>query len=333
MSAILVDATKEETAEFREATRLGDLMQKAALVGCSPLQLRAPVERLWDAGLPSGETTGWPSVDQHYTVAPGQLTILTGWPGSGKSEWLDALLLNLGRRGWRFAIFSPENAPAELHVSKFVEKFLGKPFGAGPTERATKDEVTEAMTEMSDWFGFLLPAVDTDRLGFGVDEILTAAEAHFRLGGAWRSREIKRGLVIDPWNEIEHLRPREWSETEYVSATLSRVRAWARANAVHVWIVAHPQKLRRDDGGKLPVPRPDSISGSQNWWNKADACITVWRSLDKPEDQTVEIHVQKIRFKHIGRPGVVELRYDRVTGRYHEQLRQVGGKQWYEQEK
>jgi twinkle protein len=315
--------------QTQDVSRLGELVTHAELIGCPPLRLRAHVERLWDRGMPPGEGTGWPSVDRYYTVAPGQFTVITGWPGSGKSEWLDALVLNLARRGWRFAIFSPENQPAELHVVKFVEKFLGKPFGDGPTARATKDEAIEAMTEMEEWFGFLLPAIDTERVTFGIEDILRAAELQFRMGGIWRSRETHCGLVIDPWNEIEHARPRELSETEYVSATLGRIRAWARASGVHVWIVAHPQKLPRDrDSGKLPVPRPDHISGSQHWWNKADNAITVWRALDDTKDQAVQIHVQKVRFKHVGRAGVVELTYDRVTGRYHEPLGVVPGGRW-----
>ncbi len=34
--------------------------------------------------------------------------------------------------------------------------------------------------------------------------------------------------------------------------------------------------------------------------------------------RSVDIHIQKIRFKHIGRIGLVSLDYDRVTGRYTE---------------
>jgi len=128
----------------------------------------------------------------------------------------------------------------------------------------------------------------------------------------------KRGLVIDPWNELEHHRPRNLSETEYSSATLSTLRAWARANKVHVWIVAHPRNVRRDDGQKLSPPRLDQISGSQHWWNKADCGLTVHRDQSPEATNEVEIHVQKVRFKHVGRIGVVVLRYDRVTGRYHE---------------
>jgi twinkle protein len=116
------------------------------------------------------------------------------------------------------------------------------------------------------------------------------------------------------------------SETEYVSQTLSEVRQWARRKNVHVFIVAHPQKMRREEG-KLPVPKPDMISGSQHWWNKADCCVTVWRDAEALT-QDVEIHVLKVRFKHIGRQGVVVLKWDRVTGRYHEpasELMGVGG--------
>ena len=310
--------------ELRLAARS---LTDGALISASALELRERLVDLWDRGLPAGDSTGWPAVDRHYTVVPGQMTVITGWPGSGKSEWLDALLLNLAVRGWRFAIFSPENHPVELHVSKFTEKFFGKPFGAGRTERLTKDEAIEAATEMEEWFGFLIPKATTEKQVFTLEDILMAAEGHFGLRGNWRNREVKKGLVIDPWNELEHFRPRELSETEYISQTLSRIRGWARASMVHVWIVAHPQKLRRDDSGKLPVPKPDSISGSQHWWNKADNALTVWRPLDEPTNQDVQLHVQKVRFKHVGRPGVVDLKYDRVTGRYHVPLKAVPGQE------
>jgi twinkle protein len=127
----------------------------------------------------------------------------------------------------------------------------------------------------------------------------------------------KRGLVIDPWNELEHWRPANLTETEYISKQLQLVRNWARANSVHVWIVAHPKNTPRENG-KLPIPRPDMIAGSQHWWNKADFAITVWRDMENQDVQNVDIHVQKVRFKHIGRPGVVTLKWDRITGRYFE---------------
>lgn len=42
-------------------------------------------------------------------VVPGELSIVTGVPNSGKSEWIDALLCNLAEQcGWSFAMCSME---------------------------------------------------------------------------------------------------------------------------------------------------------------------------------------------------------------------------------
>lgn len=275
-----------------------------------PVWPNAGLERLWERGLPGGDKTGWPSLDRYYTVAPGQVTVITGWPGSGKSEWLDALLVNLARQGWKIAMFSPENQPVTLHLTKFLEKLSGKPFGHGPTERMSLDEVAEYVDELAQSFAFVRPV---DKEVLSISDVIEAVTPFFA-----EHQGEKLGLVIDPWNELEHHRPRELSETEYVSQTLSVARAWARQHSVHVWIVAHPQKMRREDG-KLPIPRPDMISGSQHWWNKADCAICVYRDFDdEVAPQDVKIYVQKVRFKHIGKQGGVTLRYDRVTGRYHE---------------
>lgn len=274
---------------------------------------QAALNVLYSFGMRRGSSTGWRCVDEHYTVAPGQLTVVTGWPGSGKSEWVDALLVNLAKHDWRHAVYSPENKPIEIHMAKILEKWVGVPFGDGPTQRMTYPEVLEAEAVIGDRFGFIdPPEIDALR----VDDVLEMAGEFFLRFG---DEPIKRGLVIDPWNELDHLRPAELSETEYISRTLSEVRNWARAWSAHVWIVAHPAKQRREEG-KLPVPRPDMIAGSQHWWNKADNCITIWRDYDA-QDATVDVHVQKVRFKHIGRIGATSLQYDRVTGRYWEHRR------------
>lgn len=275
----------------------------------SAIEYREQVERLWIAGLPPGDRTGWPSVDKHYTVCPGQLSIITGWPGAGKSEWLDALMINLTRQAWKFAVFSAENMPVEVHIAKLMEKLAGKPFGEGVHPRIPQDEVPEWLDDLNNSVRHISARNDA----ISLQKVVTAAEP-WLLADDGR----KAGLIVDPWNELDHWRDRQFSETEYISQSLSMVRNWARAHNVHVWIVAHPQKVPRE-GGKLPVPRPDMISGSQHWWNKADACIAVWRDPERPELRSVDIVVQKVRFKHIGSPGVITLDYDRVTGRYREQ--------------
>jgi len=275
----------------------------------SPISHSDEVLRLWRDGMPSGDKTGWRSLDKHYTVVPGQLTIVTGWPGHGKSEFIDALMINLSQAGWKFAVFSFENQPVSFHITKMLEKIAGKPFGLGVNERISEDELNELNDELGQSFAF----TGCTSGSFKLKDVLGAAQVH--LG---KFPESKRGVVIDPFNELEHWRPPGQSETEYISQTLSMVRNWARLNNVHVWLVAHPQKMRRNDEGKLPVPRPDMISGSQHWWNKADCALTVWRDNERPDSNAVEVHIQKIRFKHVGMVGMVVLKYSRLTGKYYE---------------
>lgn len=261
-------------------------------------------------GLPKGDSTGWRSVDQLYTVGLGQFTLVTGTPGSGKSEWLDAVMVNLALRGdWRFVIYSPENMPLELHYAKIIEKYIGKPFNPGPSPRVDEDELDSALNWMHGKFHFAKP---------NRPEIVSILRESLDLEMATG----KLGVVIDPWNFLEHHRPGGMSETEYVSSVLSEVLSYVREHRVHLWLVAHPSKLQRNKDGKLPVPTPHDVSGSVHFWNKADNCVTIWRDASDYANPNVDVHVQKIRFKHIGHVGLATLLYDRVTGRYAEKPRE-----------
>lgn len=271
----------------------------------NPTALLAEIHELYDNGLPSGSKTGWTMLDKYYTVKTGQWTLVTGIPGHGKSEWVDALMVNLANQKWRFAIFSPENHPLEMHCAKIIEKKTGKPFTHGPTERASKDEVEKAVEWMGKHFVFIKTETPNMR------EILT--EGVNKVAGY---PQMPGGIVIDPWNQLEHYRPSGMTETEYISQALSEVIWFARENNVHIWIIAHPMKLQKENG-KYPVPTPYDVAGSAHWRNKADNCLCVWRD-EKEVNQFVELHVQKVRFKNIGRVGRVDFRYDKVTGRYHD---------------
>ena len=265
--------------------------------------IRQAMRDRFEHGAPRGITTGWRTLDGHYRVMPGEITLITGIPGAGKSEWLDALTVNLAREhGWTFAVFSPENQPLEYHAYKLIEKYIGKPADPGPTERMTAAEHESAMDWLEAHFTFVLPDEPT------IDGLLEIGRSLVRRNGI-------RGMILDPWNEIDHKRPPALTETEYISQSLTRIRKFARDNGVHVWIVAHPTKLQKGNDGRYPVPTPYDIAGSAHWRNKADNCVTVHRD-QVDAGSVVEIHVQKIRKKQNGRIGVVDLQYNRVVGQY-----------------
>ena len=80
-------------------------------------------------------------------------------------------------------------------------------------------------------------------------------------------------------------------------------------------MVAHPTKLMKNSEGNYDPPTMYDIAGGAHWRNKADNGICVYRDF---KTNLTEIIVQKIRFKEIGRPGMVELKYNIVTGTYRE---------------
>ena len=266
---------------------------------------------LYAEGRKRGASTGWARLDESMTIAPGQLSIVTGIPNHGKSEFVDALVMNLAQRsGWCFALCSFENEPEE-HIAKLAEKRIGAPFWDGPTRRMTPAELDAALAWGREHFVFIRADDDTPPT---IDWILERGRAAVLRHGV-------RGLVIDPYNEIEHRRPANMTETEYVSQILGKVKRFAQNHGVHVWFVAHPMKLPRENG-KVPVPTLYDISGSANWANKADIGFAVYRN---DQAELVEIYVQKVRHKWVGKIGRIELVYDKVTGRYSEPVQSPAG--------
>lgn len=266
------------------------------------------VVQLYREGLPPGLSTGWSTVDQYYTVKPGEMTIVTGVPSHGKSEWLDALVVNLALlHGLRFAVCSPENMPLQRHLSKLIEKYVGLPFGGGRLNRMPIQRAVEGLDWIQQHFTFIVP-----------DEAITIASL-LETAKQMVTRYGIRGLIIDPWNEFDHRRPGNVSETEYISDCLGKIRRFGRTYGVHVWVVAHPSKLLKDKNGEYPVPTPYDISGSAHWRNKADNCLTIWRDVQDYAKPTI-VYVQKVRFREVGKVGDVPLRWNGLNGRYEEEV-------------
>jgi twinkle protein len=255
---------------------------------------------LWGKGTGKGVSTGYSNVDDIYTIAQGQLSIVTGYPSCGKSNFVDQLMVNLAKaHDWKFAICSFENQP-EIHISRLMEIYKEKRFFEG-SNRMTDTDKEEAFDWVENHFVFM----DSEGAEPStIDSILDRAKVAVARTGI-------RGLVIDPYNYIENKGGQ--AEHEFISSMLTRMQAFAKAYGVHVWFVAHPSKITRSG---MDLPRPDgmAISGSMAWWAKADCGITVHRT--KTND--VEIAVWKCRFRWVGTQGETSLGYNKTTGTYFE---------------
>lgn len=266
--------------------------------------LATELRALYENGFGPGADTGLENLDVLCTFELGRLLVVSGVPGHGKSEFVDEIVLQLClRHNWPIAYFSPENTPVTYHLRKLAEKLTACRFqpGTGMTE-AVYSQVT---SYLANHVCHIQPTEDEHST---LETILQKARELVARRGI-------RTLVIDPLNRIEQRTPPGMTELQYISDLLNQLSAFALRQGCLVVLVAHPRKLNRNPlTQKRPVAEMYDINGSAEFFNKADFGMVVERD---DEAQVVRLHVHKVKFKHLGRPGTASFVYDMVSGRYY----------------
>ena len=256
------------------------------------------LDALFEHGMQKGVTIGHECFDRLCSFETKRLLTVTGIPGSGKSEFIDEIAERLNMRyGWRFAYFSPENAPLAYHASKLIEKFTGKKFSKSTL---TYGEYKQVKQHLETDFFFISPKDD-----YRLETILERAKFLVRRKGI-------KALVIDPYNRLED-ESDGMSETKYISRQLDRLTNFAQQNDVLVILMAHPTKQTKNKDGVIEAPTLYDISGSAHFYNKTDFGIVVHRNR---VENTVEVIVQKVKFRHLGEVGTALFKYNLNNGRY-----------------
>ena len=263
------------------------------------------VEDYYVNGYPKGVKAGIGEFDELLSFSGGQMTVVTGAPNMGKSEFIDYIVTSLARKhNWKFTMCSFEN-PIPLHVTKLMEKFVGLSFNfrKDPNHRMSVEEFKHGIYLTDIYFSFLnILQVDVT-----IEGIL------HKLTEVVRRTGIK-GVVIDPWNYIEHKQPPNQTETQYISEALTLLKEFAVRTDCHVFIVAHPRKLVKDSSGQFPAATLYDIAGSAHFFNKTDNGISVHRHY---AENKVDVHVQKIRFYWHGRLDYCSFSFDTFTRKYN----------------
>lgn len=262
-------------------------------------------------GYPKGAAAGIPApenaegFDDHLTFMPGQLTMVTGAPGSGKDEFLNLISTGLAKNeDWSFGVCGMEEPP-RYTTTKLQEKFIGKSFAfrKNPYHRMTVEEFKISIGMVDKYFTF----INVNKVNVVMSEILDK----------FRQLVKKKGInaiIINPWNCLEHNRPKNKSETEYVSESLSELINFLIRYNLHGFLVAHPTKLQKDKKtGKYEVATMYSISGSAHFFNKTHNGISVHRD---PATNVVDVYVQKVKWSWLGKLGFVSYRFNTDTRQY-----------------
>lgn len=267
-------------------------------------ELLQSIDDIYINGYPKGIKAGIEGFDNYFSLLEGLFTVVTGIPGSGKSEFIDFIMAKTAlNHDWKWGVISFENTPPVFHATKIIEKLSGKAFDfrVNPNHRVSSYELEMYKAYLSQMF-FFINTQDTD----------VTLEGLLKKIGLLVMRKGIKGVLIDPWNYIEHKIESNETETQYISRALTTIRKASIKLGIHIIVVAHPTKLNKTNN-KYDVPTLYNISGSAHFFNKTDNGFTVYRDFNTNE---VTIHIQKIRFSFLGKLGAVKYNYNTFTRQY-----------------
>lgn len=256
----------------------------------------------YENGYPEGFASNVSSeFDEHLKFYPGQLTIVTGIPGSGKSEFVDWIMCGLARANeWNWGICSFE-CPPEIHVTKLAEKFTNKAFGfrKEAMHRMDAKEFETAIGIIDKHFHFM----NLSLIDLTIDGLISKAEEFVKRYGI-------NGFLFDPWNCIEA----KEDGTNYILQCINKLINFLDKYKVHGFLIAHPTKLKKDlQTKKYVIPNLYDISGSAHFFNRTHNGFSVYRDF---ETNQVDIYFQKIKWSWLGKLGYCSYSFDPYTRMY-----------------
>lgn len=233
------------------------------------------IDALYNNGLPdtiAPRKRAFEGFSKVFSTLPGQLTVWTGIPSHGKSNFCEWYVLNLLHEyDFKASFFSPEHHPIEMHFANFAQKAVGKPFygNVEGVERMDKKDVAR----FQEW--------SKERL------YITAGEGSDVVDWKWIIEKFKEQLftfginifVVDAWNKVQM--PKGYHGKEGIDRVLTELTAFCQQNNVELHLIAHPTKMKKNEMGKYDVPNLYDVSGSADFRNQAHNGCTIYRDFDE----------------------------------------------------
>ena len=236
-------------------------------------------------GFKKGFQIGLNNFDDIFSTYTGQFITVTGIPSSGKSDFVDQMVVGYNKEyGWKTAFASPENAPTYLHAHKLMRKVWGDMPTKGDIGRDKWNQVAE---HVNDNFFF----IDMERY---------TLESVLRKGAELVKRKGIKCLVIDPFNKVRDVDCTTEDVNRYTMEYLTKIETFAKKYDVLVMVVAHPTKMYKNSDGKIEEPTMYNIKGGGEWYDASYHGLLVHRDY---ELKTTKVKVLKVKFQNLGENG------------------------------
>lgn len=271
------------------------------------------LESIFDNGRQKGFSTGYKSLDPHFTWMPGWMVLVNGYPGEGKtSAMLNLIMITTVLYGWKWGIYSPENYPPENVIDTMVEIIVGDTSDISFGDRMSKQRYFDAIKNHIEKH---IHIVDNEN-GYTPEELRKVKKALVKQYGI-------NGFFTDPWKNLYHDMG-NMSIDMYLQRELSaEVRLSVKNELINV-ISHHPPTPPRDKEKNYPAPSYFELTGGQIWAASAYAMVCIHKHDRSAWTNTMtEFHVQKIKEHKLAgiptdRNNPVLIKYDRRSGRFLE---------------
>ena len=232
-------------------------------------------------GFKPGFQVGLQNFDDIFSTYTGQFITVTGIPSSGKSDFVDQMVVGYNANyGWKTAFASPENQPTYLHAHKLMRKTW--------QDMPTKADIGgDRWNKIADHCNGNYFHIDMEK--YTLDSVL-------RKGAELVKRKGIKCLVIDPFNKVRDVGGSD-DVNRYTMEYLQKIEIFAKKYDVLVFIVAHPTKMYKNKDGQIEEPTMYSIKGGGEWYDASYHGILVHRNYD---DNTVKAKVLKVKFQNLG---------------------------------
>lgn len=252
-----------------------------------------------------GEPSGLSFMDPHLKIRPGYFYTVTGWPGSGKSEFVMQLaLLQCITAKRKVGFYSPESYPVESFIATMAHCFLGRSTDKHYSDCCSEDQYVKALDWLNEWI-FFVEYEDSPPPENIIEDF----------------KQLKNGygckvFVLDPFNSLtsEDENPNMGLQLKDV---LNKFVHFTHTEKVIFFCIEHP-RTPRDPQQAQEIPGPYQLFGGSMWWNKSD-CVFAIHALRQDGRYTGEVIIKVWKMKNQklnGRPGEVNAFFNIISNRY-----------------
>lgn len=230
----------------------------------------------------------------------GEVTLLSGNNSSGKSSWIDCVMLNAIQRGYKVAVWSGELPPTKMK-EWIYQSAAGMQFTIkNPNFENVYDVDRRAVGRIDEWLYDKLFLFNNDYGNLWL-QILSDMEEIID------TKDTKL-LVLDNLMAL-NLDDRQGDKNEKQKQFILDVVNLAKKKNVHIIIVAHPNKTAFNT-----LLRKESISGTSDLTNAVQRVLIIHRVNEDFQKRSAEFFGKEKAERYFGYSNVIEVCKDRSFG-------------------